>query len=81
LRYVKRPLPKVKALTAEIEKGKAANVTNNKALAEKKAELKELNNIHTFLFYLDKAYQPPPPQKQQERTQQQARKRSHDFDR
>jgi len=79
LRYHQRPLPKIKEIDEAVAKNKAANVSNRPALTQKKAELKELGNIHTFLFYLDKAYQPPPPQKHQERTQHQARKKSYEH--
>ena len=77
LKGFKRPLRKVADIDGEIARIKAANATNNKSLAIKKAELNQLSNIHNHLYYLRLEQAPPPPPKEQSRT----RKRSNDFDR
>jgi hypothetical protein len=79
LRNYPRPLPKVKELDARIKRLKAANVNNHNALTPKKAELKQLSNIHGYLYHLNLTHQPPPPPREQEQTR--TRKRSNDFDR
>ena len=79
LRQYPKPLPTVKTLDERIAKLKAANVNNHKALAPKKAELKQLSNIHSYLYHLKLTHQPPPPPREQE--QAHTRKRSNDLDR
>jgi len=59
-----KTLPKVEAINAEIAKIKAANVNNGKALSTKKAELKQLGNIHDYLHFLQREHEPPPPQRE-----------------
>jgi hypothetical protein len=77
LRDWKRPLPKLKDIGVEITRIEAANVTNNKSLAIKKAELKQFGVVHSYLHYLKLEHEPPPPPREQAHT----RKRSYDFDR
>ena len=83
LRYHEKPLPKVKEIDERIAKYKTANVNNKTALTQKKADLKQLGAIHSYLYHLDITHKPPPPKKEQDRTQNQTqnRKRSYDFDR
>ena len=83
LKKYPKPTPTIKELDKRIAGLKSANVDNNKALASKKAELKQLRNIHDFLFYLDRAYKPQPPQRQQTQEQNRTttRKRSNGLDR
>jgi len=76
LKEYKRPLYNNATIDSEIEKIKAANVRCNKTLAVKKAELKQLSNIHSHLYYLQRQFEPPPPQRE---PKQQQRKRSSDF--
>jgi hypothetical protein len=79
LRQYPKPLPTAKTLDERIAKLKAANVNNHKALTPKKAELKQLSNIHSYLYHLKLTHEPPPPPREQEKTR--TRKRSNDLDR
>ena len=74
LKNYKRPLPKVETLNEQLTKIKSANVTNNKSLAIKKAELKQLSIVHDYLHYLRREHEPPPPQKEPKQ-----QKRSNDI--
>jgi len=67
-------LPKVETINAEITKIKSANVTNNKSLAIKKAELKQFGIVHDYLHYLRREHEPPPPQREPKQ-----QKRSNDI--
>ena len=77
LQGFKRPLRKVGDIDGEITRIEAANVTNNKSLSIKKAELRQLSNIHNHLYFLRLEHEPPPPPREQEQTQ----KRSNNLDR
>jgi hypothetical protein len=77
LRDYKKPLPKLKELSAEITKIEAANVNNNKALTKKQTELKQLENISAYLRNLQREHEPPPPPREQTQT----RRRSNDLSR
>jgi hypothetical protein len=69
-----KTLPKVETINAEITKIKSANVTNNKSLAIKKAELKQFGIVHDYLHYLRREHEPPPPQREPKQ-----QKRSNDI--
>ena len=73
----KRPLRKVGDIDGEIARIKAANVSNNKSLSFKKAELKQLGIIHDNLYYLRLEHEPPPPPREQTHTS----RRSNGIDR
>ena len=75
LQRQQKPLPKIKELDERLARLKSANVNNYKALKSKRAEYKELKNIHGYLFELRLTHEPPPPPR--ERT----KKRSLDIDR
>ncbi|MCL2397506.1 MAG: hypothetical protein FWC93_05510, partial [Defluviitaleaceae bacterium] len=69
-----KPYYSNKTITAEIEKIKTANVKNNKALTQKKAELKQAGRVHSYLFDLDRQHQP-----KQEKQQQRRRSKVYDV--
>ncbi|MCL1792806.1 MAG: hypothetical protein FWG34_02950, partial [Oscillospiraceae bacterium] len=73
-----RPLRKTSDMKAEIERIKTANVTNNKSLAIKKAELKKFAAVHSYLHFLQREHEPPPPPREQQQTR--TKKRSNDID-
>ena len=77
LRDYERPLYSNATINGEIEKIKAANVRNNTALAQKKAELKKFAAVHSHLHFLQREFAPPPPPKEQEQTRAQTKKRNN----
>jgi hypothetical protein len=73
LKSLKKPLPKLKELSARIKRIDDANTTNEKSLAKKKTELNRLKRIHTFLYQLRREHEPSQPR-------QKKHKKTHGLD-
>ena len=68
LEYYERPLPTLKEIDESIEKGKQANVTNQKSYAIAKAEHDRFIKVHKKLFAVNHEHKPKVPQQQKQRS-------------